>query len=163
VIQPAFLPNFVATVDWYRVRIVNAIQAPSGQDVSNECVDLSTINNPFCANVTRTATGRFPGSISLVFSQQINVAVYSTPGVDFTSDYHLDLDDWFKDHYGTLDFHVIGAHLDTIKTTPLTGEQPIKSENTIFGGVDGSPTPTWQANFDVVWHRDEWTVDYNID
>jgi len=164
VIQPVFLPNFVATVDWYRVKIVNAIQAPSGQDVSNECVDLSTIANPFCADVTRTAVGRFPGSISLVFSQQINVAVYSTQGVDFTMDYHLDLDDWFKDdRYGTLDFHVIGNHLDTIKTTPLLGEQPIKSENTIFGGVDGSPTPNWQANFDVVWHRDEWTVDYNID
>ncbi|HEY1962951.1 MAG TPA: TonB-dependent receptor [Rhizomicrobium sp.] len=164
VLQPDFLPGFVGTVDWYRVKIVDAIQAPSGQDVSNECVDLSTIDNPFCANVMRTPSGRFPGSISLVNTGQINVAVYSTQGIDFTADYQVDLKDWFEANYGSLDFHLIGNHLDTIKTTPLPGEQPIKSENLLYGGADQlTPTPYWTANIDMVWHLAPWTVDYNVD
>jgi outer membrane receptor protein involved in Fe transport len=164
VLQPTFIPNFVATVDWYRVKIFDAIQAPSGQSVANECVDLSTINNPFCTNVQRTPTGRFPGSISLVNTTQINVAVYSTQGIDFTADYHLDLEDWFNEKFGTLDFHLIGNHLDTLKTTPLPGEQPVKSENLLYGGADAlTPTPYWSFNLDTVWHLAPWTVDYNVD
>lgn len=163
VLQPSFIPNFVATVDWYRVKIINAIQAPSGQSVADECVDLSTIANPFCAEITRTATGNFPGSISQVVSTQINVAAFFTQGVDFTATYHADLDEWFGDHLGTLDFHLIGNHLDSIRTTALPGEAPVNSANTINGGVDGTPTPFWQANLDMVWNRDEWTVDYNVD
>ena len=61
VLQPDFLPDFVATVDWYRVKIRSAIEAPSGQSTADECVDLSTIDNPFCTDTTRAANGRFPG------------------------------------------------------------------------------------------------------
>ena len=132
--------------------------------MSNECVDLSTIDNPFCAEVQRTATGRFPGSINLVSTKEINVAVYSTQGVDFTADYTADLADWFNAPYGTLDFHLIGNHLDSINTTPLPGQTPIKSANTIFGGADQlTPTPYWTFNLDTVWHLAPWTVDYNVD
>jgi iron complex outermembrane receptor protein len=74
------------------------------------------------------------------------------------------LQDWFNANYGSLDFHLIGNHLDTIKTTPLPGEQPVKSENLIYGGADQfTPTPYWSANVDLVWRLAPWTVDYNID
>jgi iron complex outermembrane receptor protein len=163
VLQPDFLPGFVATADWYRVKIARAIEAPSGQSVANECVDLSTIDNPFCAETTRAAAGRFPGSINLINSKQINVAEFSTQGIDFTIDYHADLNDWFDAPYGALDFHVIGNHLDSINTTPLPGEAPVKSANLIFGSADNlSPTPYWTFDFDVVWRMAPWTVDYNV-
>jgi outer membrane receptor protein involved in Fe transport len=163
VIQPDFLPGFTATVDWYRVRIADAIEAPSGQDVANECVDLSTINNPYCADITRTATGNFPGSISLVSTGQINVAEFETSGIDLTMDYQADTQDWFGTDYGTVNFHLIGNHLDSLSTVPLPGEAAIKGQNTVYGGVDGGPTPYWSANLDVVWTYQKLTVDYNVD
>ena len=58
---------------------------------------------------------------------------------------------------------MIGNHLDSLSTTPLPGENPIERANTIYGGVNGGATPYWQMNFDLVWHRDAWTVDYNVD
>ena len=109
-LQPDFTPGFVATVDWYRVKIPSAIEAPSGQSTADECVDLSTIDNPFCADTARAANGRFPGSISLVTSTQINVAEFSTQGIDFTINYHGDLNDWFNTPYGTREFQVIVNH-----------------------------------------------------
>lgn len=164
VLQPDFLPDFVLTADWYRVSIADAIEAPSAQDVADECVDLSTtVGNPYCTDIVRNTGGSFPGSIKQVSTTYINVASYYTKGIDFSADYHANLDDWFGGHDGTLDFHLMGNHLDVIRTTSLPGQAPIKSENTLYGGIDGTPTPYWQFNLDTVWHLDAWTVDYNVD
>jgi iron complex outermembrane receptor protein len=163
VIQPDFLPAFSATVDWYRVNITDAIEAPDAQQVADECVDLSTIANPYCAEVARTASGNFPGSIKEVTTKQINVASFFTQGIDFSATYHANLDDWFSTHLGSLDFHLIGNHMDIITTTPLPGQAPINSANYAYGGVDLGPTPYWSFNLDTVWTFNAWTVDYNVD
>ena len=163
VIQPAALPGFALSVDWYRVNIANAIEAPSAQSVANECVDLSTIANPFCAATQRTTTGNFKGSISLVTAQEINVASFATDGVDVDLTYHLDTKDIVKKNLGSFDFHLIGSWLDALSTVPLPGEAAVESANTFDGGVDGSPAPRAQANFDIVWQLAPITIDYNFD
>ena len=73
------------------------------------------------------------------------VAAFLTDGEDFTVHYHLDLDDVFKENDGTIDFTVIGNHLDSLLTTALPGEAPVESANTVGGGVDGTPAPSWQS------------------
>jgi len=155
--------GLVATVDWYDVRITNAIQALSGQTIATECVDLSTIVNPFCAQVTRTPGGAFPGSISQIRAQEINVASFSTAGVDFSLNYSADTTDWFGTNYGALNFHLIGNWLDHLTFQSLSNEAPVQGAGTIGGGFDGTPAPKWQANLDIQWTMDKWTVDYNID
>ena len=84
VIQPVFAPRLTFSVDFYNVTIANAIEAPSAQSVADECVDLSTINNPFCAATLRTADKPKPGAITQVTAQEINVASFKTDGLDFT-------------------------------------------------------------------------------
>jgi outer membrane receptor protein involved in Fe transport len=163
VVQPDMIPGLVFSVDWYNVTIANAIEAPTAQSVADECVDLSTIVNPFCAAVQRTATGNFPGSISQVTAQEINVAAFKTDGLDFDVTYHMTLADVIKKDAGTLDFHLIGSRLDTLQTVPLPGEAPQEFANTFDGGVDGTVAPKWQANLDMVWTWDPITIDYNID
>jgi outer membrane receptor protein involved in Fe transport len=158
VLQPGFIPGFVATIDYYRVSITNAIEAPTAQAVADQCVDLSTINNPFCAQITRRTTaagvGSPAGSISQGTSTQINVALFYTAGVDFTAAYHADLDDYLGPDSGQLDLHLIGNHLDKIATTPLPGQAPKDTSN-----QPGSPF--WQFNLDAAWSLDKWSVDYN--
>jgi outer membrane receptor protein involved in Fe transport len=163
VVQPLFAPGLTFSVDFYNVSIANAIEAPSAQSVADECVDLSTINNPFCAATTRTTDKPKPGAISLVTAQEINVAAFKTDGLDFSLTYHQDLADIFKKDVGTLDLHLIASRLDVLSTTPLPGEKPIEYANTFDGGVDGGPAPRWQANVDFVWNWDPVTIDYNID
>jgi len=163
VIQPDFLKDLTFSVDFYNVTIANAIEAPSAQSVSDECVDLSTINNPFCSAVVRTVNPPVKGQITQVTAQQINVASFKTDGLDFSLTYHQDLADIFKKDVGTLDVHLIASRLDVLSTTPLPGEAPIEYANTFDGGVDGGPAPRWQANVDFVWTWDPVTIDYNID
>ncbi len=158
VLTPSFLPDLVATVDYYRVSISNAIEAPSAQAVADQCVDLATINNPFCLQIQRrkTAVGANgpAGGISQASSTQINVALFYTAGEDFTVTYHADLDDIFNNHVGSLLLYLVGNHLDKIATTPLPGLGTTDSSNT--GG-----SPFWQLDLDAVWVLDNWTVDYN--
>jgi iron complex outermembrane receptor protein len=73
VVQPNFLSDLAFSVDFYNVTIANAIEAPSAQSVSDECVDLSTINNPFCAAVVRTVNPPVKGQITQVTAQQITL------------------------------------------------------------------------------------------
>ncbi len=162
VVQPPG-KNWVATLDYYDITIRNAILAPSGQSVADECVDLSTINNPFCALITRTSGGGFPGSISQINVTQLNVASFETDGFDFDVTYHTELKDWINENAGSLDFHLIGNYLDKLTFTALPGQAPVESANTIAGGIDGLPAPRWQTNLDIVWNWDQWNVDYNID
>jgi outer membrane receptor protein involved in Fe transport len=150
------------TADFYDVKINHAIQALSGTDVASECVDLSTINNPFCAAVTRTDTGSFPGSISHVSVQEINVASFATAGIDYSIDYSLNTEDIFGKNYGELDFHVIGNWLDHLSFQSLAGEAPVQGAGTLGGGFDGQPAPRYQDNLDINWTYGNWKVDYNI-
>lgn len=56
VLTPTFLPGFSASVDYYNIRVKQAISALSAQFILDECYDLPTLNNPFCGFFTR-ATG----------------------------------------------------------------------------------------------------------
>ncbi len=93
VLQPDAVPGLALSVDWYRSPSPTRVEAPSAQSVAEECVDLSTIVNPFCPSVQRTLTGNFPGSISQVTAKEINVASFSTDGVDVDLTYHMDTKD----------------------------------------------------------------------
>ena len=163
VIQPDFLPDLTLSADWYRVKIADAIESLSGQTIADQCVDLSTISNPFCAAVTRNGnSANIPGSIKQVVAQEINVSQFFTQGVDFTASYHANMDDWFGTHIGFLDIHLIGNHLDKLSFTSLTGQAAVNSSNVINGGADGGPAPYWQVNLDAVWTLDAWSFDYNV-
>src|SRR4029077_18310597 len=109
VIQPEAIPGLAVSIDWYRVNIAHAIEAPSAESVADECVDLSTIANPFCAAVQRTTTGNFKGSISLVTAEEINVASFATDGVDLDLTYHLETEKVIDKNWGSFDFHLIGS------------------------------------------------------
>jgi outer membrane receptor protein involved in Fe transport len=58
VIQPRFLPGFSLTVDYYNIRINNAVDVISAQQLVNRCYDDPTgLNNQFCPLVNRRRAG----------------------------------------------------------------------------------------------------------
>jgi outer membrane receptor for ferrienterochelin and colicin len=52
--------------------------------------------------------------------------------------------------------------MDVLNTTSIAGQAALNTANVFNGGTDGEADPYWQIDLDVVWHRDEWTVDYNV-
>ncbi len=81
VLQPAFLPNFSFSVDYYDIRISKAISTLSAQQEINLCAAGEI---EICNYVQRNAQG----TISRVLLPFLNVASRNTSGVDFETSWN---------------------------------------------------------------------------
>jgi outer membrane receptor protein involved in Fe transport len=79
VLQPKVLPGFDVTVDYYKIDIRNVITEFSYTTLLNLCVDLPTIDNPYCARIARDPVTHGPVTIR---SNELNAARLYTSGID---------------------------------------------------------------------------------
>ncbi len=115
VLQPGFLPRFALTVDYYNIRVKNAIRSFGADAVLLDCVANSTSASPApsCALVHRDAGGSIwliPGSqagAGFVFDLPQNVGALQTSGIEVNSSYSQRLGS-----LGTLSASLIGTYLD---------------------------------------------------
>jgi outer membrane receptor protein involved in Fe transport len=85
VVQPHFLEGFSASVDWYRIRIKDAIGQLTTQNVVNQCEAGAA---DLCALITRDpATDR----LVLVGNTYVNINEAVVRGVDFEAGYRHDV------------------------------------------------------------------------
>ena len=62
VAQPKLVPGLAVAVDYYRIKVGNAINSLTAQTVANLCYDSTTgIDNQYCANIFRRPDGTFFG------------------------------------------------------------------------------------------------------
>lgn len=92
VIQPRALPGFSMTVDYFDIKLKDAIDVVD-RDVSIEQC-LLTGNDAFCDNVVRSAA---TGFVTQVDATLINVATKSTKGIDVGMRYRTGLGLWGDD------------------------------------------------------------------
>ncbi|MGX7895782.1 TonB-dependent receptor domain-containing protein [Tsuneonella sp. HG222] len=88
VFQPAFLPGFSASADWYKVGIRDAIAQLTVNDVARRC--LIDQEPTFCALVT-TDPGQ-NGKIILVGNQFVNINKLRVEGIDAEVGYRTSAD-----------------------------------------------------------------------
>jgi iron complex outermembrane receptor protein len=95
VVQPSFVRGLTLSADYYSIRITDAIQAVTSQDIVNNCYDLPTFPNDFCTLFTRNRTPGSPTFLGFNFLRQtqINFAALETSGVDFSANYRFNVDD----------------------------------------------------------------------
>lgn len=93
VLTPSFLPNFSLSVDYYRIKIDNAIANVSGNNatVARLCVQ-SNGTSPLCAlferplGPTNTSPANFP---TRIFARPQNTAAFLSEGVDTEMNYNF--------------------------------------------------------------------------
>ena len=112
VFMPRFLPAFAMTVDYFNIKIADAINVFSAQDILNNCVDVETADNPFCDSITRSPNG----DIAQIRRQNINVSRLDREGIDVELRYRQDLGD-----LGTLDFNAVGTRMLKVSTIVAPG------------------------------------------
>jgi outer membrane receptor protein involved in Fe transport len=99
VIRPSFFHGFSATVDYYNIKVKNAITAPSPEDAINACFNSPSATNPACLIIRRDPkTGQLSGDPTQVgglFLPTSNEGKLATDGVDVTFDYRTNLGTWF--------------------------------------------------------------------
>jgi len=148
VYSPSFIANATVTVDYWNIKLDDAIDSISAQDILDRCVDSeSGINNQYCDLISRNDDGE----ITLIQNPVLNVAGQEASGVDFEFSHDINVFD------GTLRSNLIGTYLIERKEMPF---QQNPSDYYEYAGTTGQAK--WQANLNVGFERDNWTVDYSL-
>ena len=123
VFSPHFIRNFSVSVDYYNVKINNAIGAVSGLNPLIQSICLgSGGSSPYCALVVRpisynsTAAANFP---TLNYSLSQNIAQVHAKGIDFEANYRADLGELGLS--GVLSLRGLWTHQPVTKTTTIPG------------------------------------------
>lgn len=150
VLRPSFVPGFSLSADWYDIRLKQAIQYSTAQDVVDLCVDQPDLNNIYCSVVQRNATN---GYISFFTIIPENVASFETAGLDVSLNYRVAP----FDNLGTFNISLQGNYLNKLQFVPTAGADP---ENELASSV--YPAPKFSAMFDLGWTQGPVTVNYGI-
>ena len=151
VIQPRFIRGLTISADWYDIKLKNAISFVDPQDLADLCVDQPSLDNQFCAQITRNNGGNQPGRITGFTRIPQNVANYATSGLDVDVAYTL-RPSW---NYGSFDFHLVGNYLNKLTLIGTPGADPTNERGTAF-------SPKYQANFDATWKLGKVSLGYDL-
>jgi len=105
VFHPTWLEGFNASVDYYRIKIDNAITTLTQQDIVDECYAGQT---SLCNLVTRNSAGVITG----ITSPYLNIATLKTSGVDIDTSYRTDLSRLNDKLSGSLSFQILANYVD---------------------------------------------------
>lgn len=147
VLTPEFMPGFGLTMDYWNIKLTDAISAPSGTDIANHCVDSTTgINNIYCANAQRGDDHE----LNFINSINQNISALSTSGIDFGAYYSHEIGP------GKL-----GLNLDATRVIAYT-EHPFQDDpsNTVQdNGVIGFPK--WKGILRATYTMNNWLFNWN--
>ena len=97
VLSPASLPGFSATIDYYNIKVTDAITTPSPDDAVAACFGAGnlSVNNPACTVIRRDPnTGGLngdPRTTPGLLLALTNLGRLATDGIDLTLNYQRDL------------------------------------------------------------------------
>lgn len=147
VVQPRFIPGLLITADWYNIKLENAINQVSAQELAELCVDQASIDNVFCSGITRQ---QGTGLITGFNVQPQNVAAFRTAGLDVKISYSLR-----TASLGVFGLSVTGNYLDKLEFVGTPGAEASNELGTLRA-------PKYQVNTDLTWHKGAVTINYGL-
>lgn len=157
VFTPAFIPRFQVSVDWYQIKLKDAISNLDAQAVVDYCFDFDIL----CDRITFDS----PTDITRVDAGQSNVGRVAIRGVDFEASYRLPLADLLPAANGSLDFRFLLNYQYDFKVTPSPDSPAIQyagQSGPITDGGDFYPKPKWTWNGLVAYNTDRFNATVNV-
>lgn len=156
VYRPAWLPGFSVAIDYFRIKIANAISAVGGNSAETlaQC-EASGGTSPLCDLYVRpygfsnTSADNYP---SYILSRSLNVAQTQTEGVDMEMNYQSNLGE------GRLSLRGMLTYQPKLETVQFAGSTPINAAGAAGQqGVAGQAK--WRASAIVSYALDSFSVD----
>jgi len=141
VYSPRFVPGLRLSVDWYQIKLNDAVTTLSGQRIVDFCYDYDL----FCDRIT-SASDR---DITFVDARQVNLARLTLRGVDLEAEYQLPLSDISADWNGRLAIRVLGTHQYDFISKPnqaVPGRDYAGQSGPVADAGDFNPAPKWIWN-----------------
>jgi iron complex outermembrane recepter protein len=148
-IHPESIPGLRVNLDWYSIKIDNAIQNPNQDFTLLQCA--LTGEAALCDKVNRDGGGSLfetPGGF--VVDTLENIGSIESSGIDLDANYSFNIGG-----AGKLRFGLIGTYLDSYEVTPQNG---ITYDCVgLYGGIctpgnpNGAPVAEWRHKIDATW------------
>jgi len=147
VLRPRFVPRLQLALDWYDIRLRDAISQASPSTIAALCVDQPTTANPFCATISRrSGTGYINGFVV----QPENVAAFRTAGLEGNLSYAID-----AGRVGNFDLRLVGGYLHRLEQVATPGAE-------VENNVDRPFRPKYTLTFSPTWTTGPLSVAYNL-
>ena len=141
VLQPGFLPGFSMSVDWFNIKVKNAIQGIGADTIVTQCTNSS---DPFfCGLVHRDASGSlWRSNNGYIINTPQNIGYAQTKGIDVSAAYSRQIGG-----LGRMNISFVGTWLDEL--TSFDGiTVPVDCKG-YHGGLCGTPNPAWRHQLRV--------------
>jgi iron complex outermembrane recepter protein len=146
--QPQFLPGLRLQVDYFDIKIEDAIQNPNADFSLLLCAlngDPST-----CSRIQRDPDGSlWESNAGFIVDTFENIGEISTSGIDFDVSYQVEIG-----NAGRLGFDFVGTLVRSLEFTPQTGVTYDCAG--LYGSVCLVPAPEWRHKLDATW-RTPWS------
>jgi iron complex outermembrane receptor protein len=155
VLTPSFIPGLTASVDYYHVKIGNALSTVGGNSPAayQLCLE-SNLTSSYCNLITRplgylnTTPANFPTQI-ITLNQ--NVAMNARGGFDTEIDYVTDLSSW-SGMNGFMNFRLFWNHQEVSGVVSVAGVPGVLYQNN--ANNVGSNAPRDRANISIGYAND---------
>jgi iron complex outermembrane receptor protein len=144
VFQPTFIPNLVASLDFYSIKIKNTITSLSSNTIINDCA--LTASASLCGLIHRGPSGSLwlqPNNF--VTATDLNIGTVSTKGIDLALHYKLD-----AGVVGKFNFTLSDTYTKDFLTQPIPGGGTYDCAG-YWGSTCGAPLPKIRQVFTVNW------------
>ncbi|WP_332769205.1 TonB-dependent receptor [Phenylobacterium sp.] len=151
--QPTQVNGLSVTVDYFDIKIEDAIRSIPGSTKLAVCYAAPGLTHPFCgpANFTRSP---LTGEVNFLSAQPSNAGMEQMKGVDVGVRYDFDI----GERRASLDWNT--TYLDEYVITPFLGADPIEFDGHIGGGNGGYPH--WRSNASFAVMDERWTGTYSV-
>jgi iron complex outermembrane recepter protein len=157
VFQPTFLRGFSASLDYYDIKIKNAIINSTGTATAIISDCALTGSASACSLIHRAASGSlWLSSAGFVSTPSANVGVISTRDIDLKTHYTMDMN-----AMGKLGFNLEGSYVIDNVTTPIPGAPSYNCAG-LWGPTCGNPLPKWRHVFTTDWASPWAGLDFNM-
>lgn len=142
VYTPTYIEGLAVTVDYYSIKLEDAIDSVDTQIVLDLCYNSVSFDNRFCDVISRNAEGE----ISQVINQEENLNEINSKGIDATISYDFDL----SSIPGKFDGEFIYSYIDTLDEVFIGEGGVLETEDKV--GEIGDSEHQWRFAFG--WKND---------
>jgi outer membrane receptor protein involved in Fe transport len=169
VFQPPVVPGLAITLDFYAIKIKNAINEVSAQDIVNNCYDSANLDPTFCSLFTRGPDN----NINFVKTTFINSSKLLTQGYELHVTYSHDVspltERWRATQglTGTVAFDLSANYVARLRDFPFQSDPTtyhvLEGRATNIGSATAfEGTPHWKGIADTTYKQGPMTVNWQV-